>query len=167
MTTSVFASSVTSKSIPDRSSIGDGDDGDSRWIAALTDATTTVPAPPDASRWRAMARRAMVPALGERCSNGRVSQAGISVTSSTNRPTSSTRSSASRSPGTITNSGTSERAANPAIAYERAPGVTTQRPVGLGGGLAFQRPTRGASGTDTGAERVGLRIRARRRRRSR
>ena len=100
----IAASSSTtpskSTSTPAASTTGVTRLGLTRWMAARTDATTTVAGSAPASRWRASARAAMVPTLGEMCSKGSVPQAGSRRAPSWNRARSSTRSSASCSPGT-------------------------------------------------------------------
>ena len=147
----IAASSSTtpskSTSTPAASTTGVTRLGLTRWMAARTDATTTVLGSADASRWRASARTAIVPTLGEMCSNGSVPQAGSRRAPSWNRARSSTRSSASCSPGTTARIGRSSSPAIAASSNARSGGGTAARP-----GMAGRRsPGHSRASADSGA----------------
>ena len=140
-------------SSPAATTAGPTGEGLTRCIAARTDATTT-PGAFNARACRASTRCAMVPTLGDTCSNGSVSQAGIRRADGVNNSRSSARSSASRSPGTIAS--TQRSRASEASVRARRPAGTMRRP-GMVGTRSRSRSTSGASGAGTAARVVSRR----------
>ncbi len=121
---SSMANSDTATSSPLFTTTGHGLEGLSRCTAARTDATIT-PGASRSIRVNPSQRCAIVARLGDTCSKGSVSQAGIRYEGAKSE-TSSTNSSASRSEGTMATTG--PRCASAASANERAPAETAHRP---------------------------------------
>ena len=142
-----------STSAPDSSRIGWTGVGLSRWVTARTEATTIDRSPPSRAL-RATIRSAMVPMLGETCSNGSVSHAGRCLPIVAKSVRSSASSSASRSPGTTPRTLRPVRSEIPASTTARSAGGTTKRPGIAGTRSRPKRVRTEASGAATGSHRT-------------